>query len=171
MPHVLEAVLNDVSGHKAGNRAFYAAEKRARSSAGRRRPPHSASRFEAPEGRQALREPKARGRAQKPLWHSASGEAPAGVDLPAADWRTKTDAGVFSFDGKSYPYTGNPAYDASSYKQVNASTFESTRTKAGKVVQTVTIVVSADGKSRTVTTTGVDEKGQQINNVAVYDKQ
>ena len=31
---------------------------------------------------------------------------------------TKTDAGVFSFDGKSYPYTGNAAYDASSYKQV-----------------------------------------------------
>jgi hypothetical protein len=39
------------------------------------------------------------------------------------------------------------------------------------VVQTVTIAVSADGKSRTVTTKGVDEKGQQINNVAVYDKQ
>jgi hypothetical protein len=84
---------------------------------------------------------------------------------------TKVDFGVISFDGKSYPVTGTPDYDASSYKQVNASTFESTRTKAGKVVQTVTIVVSADGKSRTVTTTGVDEKGQQINNVAVYDKQ
>jgi hypothetical protein len=84
---------------------------------------------------------------------------------------TKTDFGAISFDGKSYPVTGAPAYDASSYKQVNASTFESTRTKAGKVIQTVTIVLSADGKSRTVTTTGVDEKGQQINNVAFYDKQ
>ena len=84
---------------------------------------------------------------------------------------TKTDAGVFSFDGKSYPYTGNAAYDASSYKQVNASTFEFTRTKAGKVVEVNTTVLSADGKSRTNTTTGVDEKGQQINSVAVYDKQ
>jgi hypothetical protein len=84
---------------------------------------------------------------------------------------TKTDAGVFSFDGKSYPYTGNPAYDASSYKQVNASTFELTRTKAGRAVQTLTIVLSADGKSRTNTTTGVDEKGQQINNVVVFEKQ
>ena len=84
---------------------------------------------------------------------------------------TKVDFGVISFDGKSYPVTGTPDYDASSYKQVNASTFESTRTKAGKVVQTVTIVVSADGKSRTVTTTGVDEKGQQINNVVVFEKQ
>ena len=84
---------------------------------------------------------------------------------------TKTDFGVISFDGKSYPATGAPAYDASSYKQVNASTFEFTRTKAGRVVQTETTVLSADGKSRTNTTTGVDEKGQQINNVTVYDKQ
>ena len=84
---------------------------------------------------------------------------------------TKTDAGVISFDGKSYPVTGSPAYDAVSYKQLNASTFESTRTKAGKVVQTLTIVVSPDGKSRTNTTTGVDEKGQQVNNIAFFDKQ
>jgi hypothetical protein len=84
---------------------------------------------------------------------------------------TKTDFGVISFDGKSYPVTGTPAYDASSYKLVNVSTFEYTRTKAGKVVQTATSVLSADGKSRTLTTTGVDEKGQQINNVAFYEKQ
>jgi hypothetical protein len=84
---------------------------------------------------------------------------------------TKTDSGVVFFDGKSYPRTGNPAYDASSYKQVNASTFEFTRTKAGKVVEVNTTVLSADGKSRTNTQTGVDEKGQQINNVYVYDKQ
>src|SRR5437762_12889922 len=51
---------------------------------------------------------------------------------------TKTDSGVFFYDGKSYPTTGNPDYDASSYKQVNASTFEFTRTKAGRVVQTTT---------------------------------
>src|SRR5262249_37446254 len=37
---------------------------------------------------------------------------------------TKTDSGVVFYDGKSYPTTGNPDYDASSYKQVNASTFE-----------------------------------------------
>jgi hypothetical protein len=83
---------------------------------------------------------------------------------------TKAVFGPYFYDGKSYPITGSPAYDAPSYKQVNASTFESTRTKVGKVVQTTT-VLSADGKSFTLTTTGVDEKGQQINSVAVYDKQ
>ena len=84
---------------------------------------------------------------------------------------TKTDTGVISFDAKSYPYTGNLAYDARSYKQVNASTIEYTSTKAGRVVQTTTMLISADGKSRTLTTTGVDEKGQQINNVGVWEKQ
>jgi hypothetical protein len=38
-------------------------------------------------------------------------------------------------------------------------------------VQTATSVVSSDGKTRTVTTIGVNEKDQQINNVAFYDKQ
>lgn len=83
---------------------------------------------------------------------------------------TKVVFEVF-FDGKPYPVTGTAAYDAASYKIVNDSTVEITRTKAGKVVQTATRVLSADGTTVTVTTTGVDATGQQINNVAVYDKQ
>ena len=79
--------------------------------------------------------------------------------------------GPYLFDGKSYPVTGNPAFDAVSLKQVNDSTVEQTRTKAGKVVQTTTDVISADGKTWTLTTTGVDANGQPINNVSVYDKQ
>jgi hypothetical protein len=79
--------------------------------------------------------------------------------------------GPYSFDGKSYPITGAPAFDAATYKQVNNSTYESTRTKAGKAVQTTTNVLSADSETRTLTTTGVNEKGEQINSVAVYDKQ
>jgi hypothetical protein len=64
-----------------------------------------------------------------------------------------------------------PAYDASSYKQVNDSTVEITRTKAGKVIQTTTRALSADGKTLTFTTTGVNANGQQINDVGVYEKQ
>jgi len=75
------------------------------------------------------------------------------------------------FDGKPYPITGNPDYDAASAKRVNDSTYEVTRTKAGKVVQTLTAVLSADGKTSTTTTTGVAANGQQINTVVVRDKQ
>ena len=84
---------------------------------------------------------------------------------------TKGVFGVYFYDGKSYPVTGVPDFDASSYKVVNESTVEMTRTKAGKVVQTQTRVISADGKTLTFTGTGTNASGQQINNIAVYDKQ
>jgi hypothetical protein len=35
----------------------------------------------------------------------------------------------------------------------------------------VTLVVSADGKTLTITTVGKDAKGQNADSVAVYDKQ
>jgi hypothetical protein len=74
-------------------------------------------------------------------------------------------------DGKSHPVTGVPAYDAQSYKVVNDSTAWTIRKKAGKVVQTLISEVSADGKTWTLTITGVNPNGQQINNVIVRDKQ
>ena len=84
---------------------------------------------------------------------------------------TKVVHGPYVYDGKSYPVMGARAYDAASYKIVNDSTDEITRTKTGKVVQTVAEVLSADARTLTFTTTGVNANGQQINNVAVYEKQ
>jgi hypothetical protein len=81
--------------------------------------------------------------------------------------------GVFMIfdDGKSYPVTGNPAFDGQSFKRVNESTWWGIRTKAGKVVQTIILAVSADGKTETGTATGVNAAGQQFYNVGIYDKQ
>jgi hypothetical protein len=84
---------------------------------------------------------------------------------------TRVVHGPFLYDGKSYPVTGAPGYDAASYKIVNDSTDEITRTKTGKVVQRVIEVLSDDGKTLTFTVTGVNANGQQINNVVVYEKQ
>jgi hypothetical protein len=84
---------------------------------------------------------------------------------------TKGVFGVYFYDGKSYPVTGVPDFDASSYKAVNESTVEMARTKAGKVVQTQTRVMSPDGKTLTFIATGTNANGQQFNNIAVYDKQ
>jgi len=75
-----------------------------------------------------------------------------------------------NYDGKDYPVTGNPDWDMVSLKRINANTVEFTRKTAGKVVQTATGVVSTDGKTRTITATGVNAQGQKINNVSVYDK-
>jgi hypothetical protein len=74
------------------------------------------------------------------------------------------------FDGKDHPVTGNPDWDAIVAKRVDSHTVEFTRKKGGKVVQTATSAVSKDGKTRTVTTSGVNAQGQKISTVAVYEK-
>jgi len=75
------------------------------------------------------------------------------------------------FDGKFYPVTGDPTSDMRSYRKINTRTLALTGKKDGKVTVTGRIVVSANGKSRTVTTTGTDAKGKRFSNRAVYDKQ
>lgn len=83
----------------------------------------------------------------------------------AQDWSFTTN-----LDGKSSPITGNnPNGDATSYKRINATTFENVTTRAGKETQRQTVVISADGKTRTVTSTGTNAAGKYTN-VAVYDK-
>jgi hypothetical protein len=84
---------------------------------------------------------------------------------------TKSVFGPFSNDGKPSPVTGVPDFDESTYKQVNDTTVEYSRLKGGKPVQSGTRVLSTDGKTLTFTSTGTNASGQQINNVAVYDKQ
>jgi hypothetical protein len=75
------------------------------------------------------------------------------------------------FDGKDYPVTGDPNSDTRSYTKVNERTLTTSNKKNGKVTVTGQIVVSADGKSRTVTLNGTTPKGKKFRNVAVYDKQ
>ena len=75
------------------------------------------------------------------------------------------------FDGKDYAVTGDPGSDMRAYKRVDDRTLDLTVKKAGKVTVTGKIVVAADGKSRTVTTSGTDAKGNKVSQTAVYDKQ
>jgi hypothetical protein len=75
------------------------------------------------------------------------------------------------FDGKDYAVTGDPASDMRSYKQVNDHTLALTIKKGGKVTQSGTVTVSADGKMRTVKLTVTDDKGMKVTNTTYYDKQ
>lgn len=75
------------------------------------------------------------------------------------------------FDGKDYPVTGDPTSDARAYKMVNAHTLTFDVKMGGKVTIKGRVVVSADGKTRTVTTTGTDAHGKKWKSIAVYDKQ
>jgi hypothetical protein len=75
------------------------------------------------------------------------------------------------FDGKDYPVTGDPMSDMRSVKQIDDHNYDLTVKKGGKVTMTGKAVVSADGKSRTVTVSGMDATGKSVTATAVYDKQ
>jgi hypothetical protein len=74
-------------------------------------------------------------------------------------------------DGKDYAVTGDPTTDMRSYRVISSHTLSVTEKKDGKVTDTVRIVVSPDGKSRTVTTHGKNAQGVMVTSVTVSDKQ
>ena len=77
-----------------------------------------------------------------------------------------------NLDGTDSPVTGNnPNADTVAVRRIDARTLEVVSKKGGKVTVTQRNALSADGKSRTVTTTGTDPQGQKVNNVAVFEKQ
>jgi hypothetical protein len=75
------------------------------------------------------------------------------------------------FDGKDYPLTGDPVADTRSYKKVDDHTLTLENKKGGSVTTSGRIVVSADGKKRTLTSSGKNSAGKKVTSTAVYDKQ
>jgi hypothetical protein len=96
---------------------------------------------------------------------------------------------IGQLDGKDYSVTGDPNSDMRSYRKVDDRTLDFTAKKGGKVTVTGRVVVAADGKSRTVTTTGTTgtsqptgrawqrgdflerQQGKKFKNIAVFEKQ
>jgi hypothetical protein len=91
-----------------------------------------------------------------------------GVDATGAaahnEWTGK-------FDGKDYPVTGDAAADTRYYRPVGAKTWDVGQKKDGKTTSSGRVVISGDGKTRTVTINGTDSQGKKFTNVSVYDKQ
>ncbi len=81
-----------------------------------------------------------------------------------------TDKWTGKLDGKDYPIMGDPTSDTRAFKISGERTIEITSKKDGKVIGTGTIVVAPDGKSRTVTTTMTNAKGEKVTTTAAYDK-
>ena len=75
------------------------------------------------------------------------------------------------YDGKDYPVTGDASSDMRSLKKIDDHTLEITIKKGGKVTGSGRIVISADGKTRTVTVKGTDSAGKKFHATSVYDKQ
>lgn len=109
--------------------------------------------------------------------HTVVYEAAAGdmikvtVDGADGDGNATHNEWTGKFDGKYYAVTGDPTSDMRSYRRINSRTLALTAKKGTKITLTGRITVSANGKTRTVTTSGTDAKGKRFRNTAVYDKQ
>ena len=88
-----------------------------------------------------------------------------GVDAAGAavhhEWTGK-------FDNKPYPVTGDSTSDTRSYRKINKHTLAFTGKKDGKVSVNGRVTVTANGQTRTVTTTAA---GSKVSSRAVFDKQ
>jgi hypothetical protein len=74
------------------------------------------------------------------------------------------------YDGKDRPTTGDPDADMLAVKRIDPLTAAFTKKRAGRVVITGTWAISRDGKVMTITTQGVNAKGQTVNDVSVFEK-
>jgi hypothetical protein len=93
------------------------------------------------------------------------------VDGIGADGKPTQNEWTGKFDGKDYAITGDLVSDMRTYKPVNDHTLALTEKKGGKITNTGRVVVSADGKNRTVTVSGTNANGKKTSVTFVYDKQ
>jgi hypothetical protein len=106
------------------------------------------------------------------VYEAAGGNVKVTVDGTDKDGKSTHNEWTGKFDGKDYPVTGEPTSDMRSYNKVGDRVLKLTVKKDGKVTVTGRIIVSADGKTRVVTTSEAGaEKGKGFRNRSVYDKQ
>ncbi len=105
------------------------------------------------------------------VYEAAGDNVKVTVDGTDGDGKPAHNEWTGAFDGKDYPVTGDSTSDMRSYKRVNDHTLALTDKKDGKITFMGRIMVSADGKSRTVTLNQRDSMGKKMKSVAVYDKQ
>jgi endonuclease YncB( thermonuclease family) len=84
---------------------------------------------------------------------------------------TDRDGKPMHTDGKDYPLSGDPTADSRSYRKLNERVLLLANKKDGKAVTSGRIIVSADGKTRTLKVSGTDSSGKKVSSEAVYEKQ
>ena len=91
------------------------------------------------------------------VYEAAGDSVKVTVDGADGDGNATHNEWTGKFDGKFYPVTGDPTSDMRSYRKINNRTLALTGKKGNKVTLTGRIVVSANGKTRTVTTSSLSE--------------
>jgi hypothetical protein len=76
-----------------------------------------------------------------------------------------------TLDGKPGTATGAPNFDTIMIRRLTPHSFRATGKKGDKVVFTDRRVLSADGKTLTITRSGTDAQGKQYHSTMVLEKQ
>jgi hypothetical protein len=105
------------------------------------------------------------------VFEAAGDSVKVTIDGTSGDGKPAHSEWTGKIDGKDYPVTGDPTSDTRSYKPIDDHTMQFAGKKDGKVTLSGRVVVSADGKTRTVTVSGTDAAGKKLKSTAVYDKQ
>jgi hypothetical protein len=87
-----------------------------------------------------------------------------------ADGQSTSTEYVAAYDSIEYPLTGSPNSDGIALKKIDAFTAEVTVMHGGKPVGTARRVISADGKTMTITYQG-QWAGKPAENVMVYERE
>jgi hypothetical protein len=109
-----------------------------------------------------------------PLWPSGSASAVVSSRQRVVGWMSRAPVRwvvVTRLDGKDAPISGAAAGTTRAFKRLDARSYEFVTNVDGKVVTTTRAVLSSDGKSRTLTSTGVNPQEQHMNEAVVWDKQ
>ena len=88
-----------------------------------------------------------------------------------AEGKATSGSNRYKLDGKEYPYKTPLVEGTISVKQIDDFNSEATIKGGGKHRVTSKTVISKDGKTRTLTSPGVNAEGKPVNSVAVYEKQ
>jgi len=104
------------------------------------------------------------------VWEKVNGQNKCTVDGTDADGKKTHSEWTGKLDGKFYAITGDPQADQRSFKKSDKNTIAMVTQKDGKTIGDGTIVVAADGKTRTVTSTMTNAKGAKVTSTLAYDK-
>lgn len=93
------------------------------------------------------------------------------IDGHGGDGQPIHNSWTGKFDGKFYPVIGDPSVDMRSYRLIRSHILSATEMKSGKVVGRARVMVSEDGKTRTVTVHNTGANGATITTIAVYNRE
>src|SRR6202051_5252768 len=105
------------------------------------------------------------------VYEAAGDNIKVTVDGVGADGKPSHNEWTGKFDGKDYPLTGDPAADSRSYTKIDDHRLATANKKNGTVTTSGRIVISADGKSRTLHLTRTDSAGKKVSSTAGYEKE